>query len=129
MKVLAIDPGLTTGLAWRLDDGTWSTMNCTEHMAVWRMVRSPMYAWDHVILEDYAGQLISKEGLQTLRIIGGVQDACDAANIPLTMEWPTERRWKLTDAAALLKGQGATPHQKDALAHLLNWEAKHGATT
>lgn len=108
-------------------------MITTEHLAVWRMIRNPIYAWQHVICENFATSgMISREGLQTLRIIGGIQDACDAAGIPLTMEWPTERRWKLDDAAALLKAWakatgtiGITPHQKDALAHLLNWESKN----
>lgn len=126
-RVLAIDPGLTTGIAWH-DQTGHHTMNIRDETgkALWNFVKQ--WAWDHVILENYASRVANPNGDQTLRILGGVIGICTVNSIPLTIEWPNERTWKMVAAKAMLKVEGMptpTDHQIDALAHLLNWEARN----
>jgi len=129
-RILAVDPGLTTGVATREPDGSWTTLNLHDPTGavLWKLVKQ--WPWDHVVLENYASRHAGPDGDQTLRILGGVWGICITDGIAITVEWPNERRWKLVAAEAMLRAVPGAPaptqHQIDSLAHLLNWEARRG---
>lgn len=88
---------------------------------VWFLVKQ--YDWNHVICENFttAGR-ISTYGLLTVRIIGGIQALCWSKDIPLTMRMPQHRYSK----QKLANTMATVIHERDALAHLLAWEAHNG---
>lgn len=89
-------------------------------MEVWEFVKQ--VKWGQVICENFttAGR-ISSYGLLTVRIIGGVQAICWLYDLPLAMQMPQHRnmRQKMAD------GMADVIHERDALAHLLSWEARN----
>ena len=92
--------------------------SCPEE--VWEFVN--YCVWTRVICENFAtAGRISTYGLHTVRIIGGIQALCWNKNIPLVLRMPQHRysKQKLANASPIPK----TIHEKDALAHLLSWEA------
>jgi hypothetical protein len=98
---------------------------------VWSLVASPVQA---VVMERFNAQLISKYGLHTVRVIGGVQALCWANNIELVEDTPTQRKPYLTYARKLVAD---TPHHSrtdlrheiDAMAHVVRVLYKTGYIT
>lgn len=137
MTLIAIDPGITTGVAIRVDTHTSSfeTMYTTkvqsEYMTL--VIHRPRDLWDifdkHqptcVIFENFqSAGLISKDGQATLRLIGGIEAVTYRLGIPTCLQFPQERYGMLPAAHAMLKATGRKflIHEKDALAHLLLYE-------
>lgn len=119
MNVIAIDPGQTTGLAILLE-GKYITFTEVTPEGVWDQVNQ--LPWDHVVCENFttAGR-ISNYGLLTVRTIGGIQAICHLKGIPVHMRMPQHRRSKQAKADKMAK----VIHERDALAHLLAWEASN----
>jgi hypothetical protein len=117
MNVIAIDPGQTTGLAILLDTKYLTFTEVTPE-EVWNEVNN--IKWDHVVCENFttAGR-ISSYGLLTVRIIGGIQAICWLKKMPLHMRMPQHRNSKQKQANTM----ATVIHERDALAHLLAWEA------
>ena len=97
--IVGIDPGVSTGIAiatlWDNTSGTrtlhynYFSATCTEPEQVWAYIRPPV---DVVIMERFNAQLISKYGLHTVRIIGGVQALCAEHEIQLVEDTPQQRK-------------------------------------
>lgn len=124
-NVLAIDPGGTIGIATTADGETFSTFTTTTAEELWWLVAAG--AWDMVLCENFAAQTISKYGLHTVRLVGGVQAVCLIKAVPLTMRTPQDRRaWQEFAQKHLEERRTRTKerfvvHQADALAHLMSW--------
>lgn len=119
---LGIDPGLTTGMAVgyrdiesnKLQFMTWT---CNTKEEVWDFIQKPIMI---VCVEQFVAQLISKYGLHTVELVGGIEATCHFSRIPLTRQTP-QQRYPYLEAAGMLrtKGKGHTHHERDALAHVL----------
>lgn len=128
--ILAIDPGVTTGLAYKLPDGSYQTvaLGQYEEDAVWNSITPNL---DLVIYENFKCVIISKFGLYTVRLIGGIQALCKSRGIRLVKQEPADRKPFVVLAASYLKEHDHTTwmiHQKDALAQLMCYEYRNGNT-
>jgi hypothetical protein len=126
--LMSIDPGITSGIAIKVD-GKYDT--CVAHTGaeLWEFIRD--YNFDTVIIEQFAtSSLISKFGLRTAELVGGVEALCWLKSIPIVRRMPAQRIPFLRKAALMLKDTAIVEHQQDALAHLLAWEGhlKSGST-
>lgn len=120
-SILAIDPGRTTGLAWRSTvSGTIKTSYTTDVETILHMIPEAAI----VVAEDYIGQLISGDGLWTVRLIGIIEGVCWNSDIPLFIQRNAERKAQLQNAKDYLgyPNRKTLIHEVDALAHLLRFE-------
>lgn len=131
MTVISIDPGGKSGVAIRFNDGTIETCICEsifkngkqetfDPRSLYELFLT--YKFDHAVIETFQAQTITRYGLHTVRIVGGIEALCIAKDIPLTKHMPVDRYPFLQDAKDLLQGKRPMIHQVDALAHLLRWE-------
>lgn len=142
MRLIAIDPGGTTGVATLIDDVyKVTTIRCFTHLSghgvewvdcqlLWTFVREG--GWDHCVIEGFATPgLISKDGIATIEIIGQLRYICEHHNIPYTVQYPIERHaaLKTGDAAQIIVekiGKKRYPaHELDAMAHMVTWTRNH----
>lgn len=119
--LLAIDPGRTTGLAWRSTIDDKIKTSYTKDIEVILMMIPQA---TEVVIEDYIGQLISGDGLWTVRLIGIVEGVCWDKDVPLFIQRNMERKAQLENAKQLLgyPNRKTLIHEVDALAHLLRFE-------
>lgn len=121
MKVLAVDPGVTTGLAYK-KNGIYITKAVTSHDEIFGIILNQ--EWDIVVCEMFitAGR-VSKYGIDTIELIGALKALCKLSVIKMVMHTPSQRKPYEDKAAKILSAQGKfMTHQKDALSHLLKWE-------
>ncbi len=130
MKILAIDPGGTTGIAYKDTESKGSpdlyvtaTAKTPEELTE---LITPVL--DLVIIENFRAQRIDRHGLYTVRLVGGVQVLCAHLKIKLVVQPPIMRRAFIHEARTLVKPNSVV-HEVDALAHLLAWEYKNGYRT
>lgn len=139
--ILAIDPGNHCGMAWRMSDDKVDDQGFNipdtnvsydaavyyeeEEMVFGQIVRAPRPKL--VVIETFhtAGN-ISKYGLYTVDLIGGIRAICWYLDIPLIEHEPYVRRAFMARAIDTLKLQRKsgrfTTHERDALAHLYAYE-------
>lgn len=130
--ILAIDPGPHCGLAiaYGWEDGLTAyesrTVNGRE---IWRVVHQR--DWHTIICESYgsAGPL-TRDGAETLRIIGGIEALCVDRLLTLIFQPPQRRMPYEKDAQSRIPGsKTAKRHEIAALAHLLAWQARSNYDT
>lgn len=126
MKVLAIDPGLTTGIATRIN-GLIQTTVIEFFEEVVDLVNG--FQWDVVIVEQFHGQNISTPGRKTIELIAAIEAICHVKHITYVKHTPFQRKPFLAQAKKFLPPQNYM-HELDALAHLFSWEyeSKNDAT-
>jgi hypothetical protein len=136
MTVVALDPGISTGVAIHTDGRVYSSPQGTEVdtseylMLVVTDVPKLWSILEHhmphtVVMENFAsGGLISKDGQATIRLIGAMELAAYILGCSLVLQAPQERYRFMEAARGMLKQRGKTPisHEVDALAHLLLYE-------
>lgn len=129
MFVVAIDPGGKSGIAASTDKMDYLTACVNTPEEVWTFIAPNVH---HVIYEEFGAETISKYGLHTVRIIGGILALCWKYNIPVTKHMPQKRLAFKTQAREILQHKRYTlkqtymVHELDALAHLLAWEHDNG---
>lgn len=127
-NLLAIDPGGTTGLAMQLNSPDrqqrlvkTATTDTPEQL--FDIVAE--YKWDAVIIERFvtAGRM-SKYGLYTIELVGGVRALCHAYGVPFQVRQAQNRKAFQDVAHNFLMNSGVkfVDHEEDALAHLLSWK-------
>lgn len=126
-NLLAIDPGNHTGLAWRHDDGTLDALMLYEQEAkLFDLVATPPYPLTIVIETFHTAGNISKYGLYTVDLIGGIKALCWRFNIPIVYHEPYVRLPFIIPAKNTLRAirlsNRYTEHELDATAHLLSYE-------
>lgn len=127
LKIVAFDPGVHVGIAWRDDNGKLgATMIYNNLVLTYKyIINRP----DVVVFEDFeTSGNISKDGLYTVRVVGGIQALCLEHHVPCVLQIPQARYSTMDEAKAYIKrtlGRGKyTPHHIDALAHLLAYESR-----
>lgn len=124
-KVMAIDPGITTGIA--IVDLTGSIVGSCLNTSVIDVMGSIVSTKpDLVIIEDFVGAgPRSKESIFVLKLIGMVLGVCFIEKIPYVVQVPQIRVPYVSVAKEM--GEGRSRHIIDAYAHALAWLAKPGA--
>lgn len=130
-RIVAIDPGLTTGIAYRmvLNEGeppeVWTDESKTLEDLLEQLRENQIQV---VVVERFATSgRISRYGLETVEIVGALRGFAWCHNIQLVKQTPQSRRSWIDDAnahpGASLHGRKKHEgrHERDALAHLLQY--------
>ena len=126
VNIIAVDPGQTTGVAMQIvspdeQQRLVKTTTADTPETIFDLVAN--YKWEVVVCENFAtAGRMSKYGLYTVRIVGGIQALCHYLKIPLAMRQPQNRTAFQDDAAKYLMPTKHVIHEVDALAHLLAWK-------
>jgi hypothetical protein len=136
--VIAIDPGGTTGIAFRYPGGQIATSTVNTQEALWAYFENDMPKPDHVIIEEwqYFSGAATPSGVHTASLVSSVHGICYVLGIPLSLRSPGSRRPKMEEATKWYKAKVGKKytnkmdsHEIDALAHLLQWESQHQHAT
>lgn len=127
MIVMAIDPGITTGLAFKIA-GEYRVAVATDTRDVWKLVWEDKP--DLVLIEQFQAQHISRYGLRTVELVGAIESLCWAARIRFERRIPQHREPGMAPAIRWLEANPQVArtmqHHIDALAHIMAWERKFG---
>jgi hypothetical protein len=131
---MAIDPGGTSGLAFRMPDGEIITARAVTFEQVLDYFLGDIHKPEQVVLEEwtYFSMKVTPQGALTADICAGVRGVCYVQHIPLALRVPAARQ-PMQDAAERWYKQTKKKrtiakidsHECDALAHLLTWENLH----
>ena len=125
MKLLGLDPGQTTGMCIYQDSSGYLGFVAKTPGQVLEHIYQYGTTYDAVIVEDYNGQLISADGLMTVRLIGGIEALCQVLNIYRVLQFPQERYPHMAEAKTLVASFGPdTRHARDATAHVLLYQKR-----
>lgn len=143
--ILCVDPGLSTGLAARLDSGEFWTDTVRGSEEVFRKI--VLMLDEHkpacVVIETFLGiQRMSAYGIETIELIGAIKGQCILRGVPFHRQTPAYRKMAEREATKLLdersvllnaanaqapggtKLYGYSDHEVSALAHLLMYERR-----
>lgn len=129
-QVIAIDPGGTTGVAIRIEQGRYVTVAIKHLEQLYNIIWTGNFS--HMIMENFQAETISKWGLHTVRVVGGCYAIALKQKITYVQHVPQNRYAFQEDAKDYLKVQQAATklrfviHEEDALAHLFRWEYDNG---
>lgn len=121
MRLIAVDPGLTIGVAEvrvgaRGERNVVQTFQTDDPLAATNSICRA----DVVVVEDFVGGgPRTKEAIHTLKVCGFVEWYARLLGVTVVLRQPQFRLHKVTEATALV-GPGA-PHAVDALAHALSY--------
>lgn len=121
--ILAIDPGISTGVAIKTARGEYLMLVVTEPVKLWDIIEA--HKPGTIVVENFAsGGLISRDGQATIRLVGAMELAAYITGASLVLQSPQERYPQMDNARAMLKQRGKTPisHEVDSLSHLLLYE-------
>jgi hypothetical protein len=130
---MAIDPGGTTGLAFRMPDLSVQTCKAQTQEQVWDYfidIKPP----DQVVLEEwqYFDGKVTPAGNFTADLCASIIGICYIMKIPLALRSPASRQPFQQQAEEWYRRQNHIKtvqkihsHECDALAHLLTWEYMH----
>ena len=124
-RIIAIDPGGTTGIAVRKEDGEIYLTQLTKPSELWEFLRGYRRVEEQgtIICENFstAGR-ISSAGLHTVRLVGGVQAIGWVMGWPVYTPEPAQRIMMREKAEEIAPRKHELRHQRDALMHLLAFE-------
>jgi len=121
-RIIAIDPGYTTGIAARIDSKLWTCVATTNDE-----VLGMLDTMEYVVVERFetAGRL-SAPGHHTINLVGEIVGWCKAKGIKYELCMPQQRWMMMTEArgavGTLIEPSKVAKHETDALAHLLAFE-------
>lgn len=122
VSIVSIDPGGTSGIAVTVDGKEFNTCTYTTPEEVWDLVKLPSV--DRVVIERFqTSDYLSKYGLLTIEIVGGVKALCYTLNKPLIVHTPVQRYSQMDIARQYLleKGLPFMDHELDSLAHMMTF--------
>lgn len=130
MLILAIDPGLTTGMAFNIN-GFYETLDQPDARELYEFVfTTPL---EVVLCEQFTTSNIhsNKYGVRTAEIVGAVEALCYVRKIPFHRRNNHQRLPSMEQAKQILRAKKRqfVDHEVDALAHLLQWEKFHPDAT
>lgn len=128
MIYMAIDPGGSTGVALKIG-AVYQTTTITHAPDLWKLIYE--HKPDVIAVEAFAtDHMISRHGIHTIEIVGGVKALCSALGIAIHVHTPQFRKAFMEPAQkSLYAVSGKTVHETDALAHLLRLEHELARTT
>lgn len=124
MRLIAVDPGYTTGMAFRLPDGKLQTCVCVNRDDVLEFIDR----WaDLVIVERFAtGGTLSAPGLHTIELGAEIIGYCKALKINWLYRAPMQRYGGMPLARGavghVMPSSPTAKHEVDALAHIFAYE-------
>ena len=129
MRLLALDPGLTTGYAIFSNGRIERCGHCTSLAETVDLVLTPPL--DAVVYEGFArGNSVVDEQLRTIELCGAIQAAAHLGRLKCTMQYPAMRKGYVPIAKCMVKELGFTyeemHHAIDAIAHCLCYMDKEG---
>lgn len=132
--IIGIDPGVSTGVAlafYHMDEWHYQSATHTEVGSVLDLIAPPVAL---VLIEQFSAQLISKYGLHTVDLIGGVKALARYHDIPCVTQTPTQRKPYLEYARSLVAPSANITrteqrHEIDAMAHVVRYMYKSGRIT
>lgn len=116
---MAIDPGGSSGYA------TLALDQQTFYVHVWKDVPDMLHHIvahkpQYLIVEDFqTSQYLSPQARQVILTIGSLIGLSVVLEVPIRIQAPSRRKAFIREATDLL-GKAVTPHEIDALAHLLS---------
>lgn len=129
MTICAVDPGLTTGMAYRFDHGGWGTVSVPRSMEEVVLKQLEGFQPKIIIIETFVGMgYLSKYGIETMELIGAIKFWCIWRGAELVRRTNVQRKPMIPTALDLLRERNKalkvkfTDHEMDALSHLLSWE-------
>lgn len=129
MTICAVDPGLTTGIAYRFDHGGWGTVSVPRSMEEVVLKQLESFQPKIIIIETFVGMgYLSKYGIETMELIGAIKFWCIWRKAELVRRTNVQRKPMIPVALDLLRVRRKeldakfTDHEMDALSHLLSWE-------
>lgn len=127
MTLIAIDPGITTGVAIHAANtqigDVYSTLVIHKASDLWSIFDAHLPSI--VVFEDFnSAGLISRDGQATLRLIGAIEAVTFRLNIPTVLQFPRERYPFIASARNMIRATNKKYliHEVDALSHLLLYE-------
>lgn len=120
--VLSIDPGGTTGIAIRFPNGEIETFVCKTPEELYDFIKQVRENLEQIVIEDFNAETISKYGIYTVRLVGGVTALARVFEIPLKVQLPQMRYPFRVEAQNIVKDRRTVIHERDALSHLLRFE-------
>lgn len=128
MIYMGIDPGGSTGVAYSIN-GHYITNTITDPRDLYTLIYENKP--DVIAIERFAtDHMISRDGIHTIEIVGGVKSLCAVLGIALHIHTPQFRKAFMQPAGQALSGViNKTVHEVDAMAHLLRLEYELGRST
>lgn len=115
--LMGIDPGPHCGVAVKIDNN-YHTATIMNKIDLWDMLRDNKPSMIGYERFDRS-ERISPAMIYTMELVGSIEGACHVLGITAHQQRPQERRAFILDAREILKDRDKTPHEIDALAHLL----------
>lgn len=129
MIVMAIDPGIVSGLAWKIN-GEYRVAVATNPTTVWEFIALAGTRPDLVLVEQFAATHIARFGLRTVELVGATEALCWANKIECVRRTPQHMIPGVANAVRWLtannKDVKTMEHHKDALAHIMAYERLKG---
>lgn len=138
MRLLALDPGLTTGYAIFCNGHIERCGHCISLEDVVDLCLQGSVArtlgeksYDAIVYEGFArGNSVVDEQLRTIELCGAIQAAAHLGRLKCTMQYPAMRKGYVPIAKCIVKELGFTyeemHHAIDAVAHALCYMDKEG---
>lgn len=126
MKIVAIDPGVSTGVAIKLDS-LYTSITLTQDEIKSGKLLEIIKGSDYVIMERFdihyakSQGRVSGHGLATIETVGRIMAYCETLEIPIRRQSPQNRKAFQKQAKSMMQKYD-TIHQQDATAHLLSFE-------
>lgn len=118
--ILAIDPGMTIGIAMLSEDGKYHTCTITNPVELYDLIGTH---WSHVVVEQFIAQgRLSSHCIYTIEQIGAIKAICTLRGVPISTQVPQTRRAfleKSYDYLRMTVHSNIATHEIDALAHLM----------
>lgn len=125
-RIAAVDPGITTGLAFRVNEQILTCVGYSDDEVLKMLPKSLEY----VVIERFqTGSRLDMYGLATIELVGQLVGWCKCLKIPYEVTTPQSRYPFMTEArgavGGLIEPSEVAKHEVDALAHLLAWEYRN----
>ena len=134
MRILALDPGVTTG--WALftkgaPDERYTSGQVGPEDRIWTFLESSRFAsaqftpdLELIVMERFQYRnALPKADLTPVKVIGIVEEWSRQRNVPVVLQTPSQRLWftdeRLETLGLLKTPKSSWPHANDAMRHLL----------
>lgn len=127
MRILSIDPGITTGVAlYGVDENFYTVFQTTSLQEIIWIMDTGLSPTDIVLIENFiGGGYRTNETTHTLKLLGFVENyAKYIKHAHVVIQTPQTRKAYVKQASDILEKSSGTPHAVDAFAHILAYIAK-----